>query len=556
MLLGVGIWACALPAWPVDSAEKTLPVSEIAIKGNQQIAENVILAAFPFKKGAVYPLSQLRKSARYIEASGFFKEVIIEAKETAKGVFVTIIVVENPKIGAVVFRGNTVFKESDLLETIQSKPGYIYNTSDARKDIQTLNAKYQDNGYFLAKIYSVEAPQTDGSPLIFNIGEGTLDTIIVSGNTKTQPHVILREFQLKPGMVITSAVLKEDLRRVYNLNFFAKVSPEILPGEKTNTYTIMVDVEEKLTTSLNFGGGFGQTSGAFGYVDLNADNFMGTGRQIFLRSQFGKSSTYQFKYNDPWALGPYKSLGVKLWYTAGDLPFLNQANNGHVDFRNERRTGAEVTVGLPINYQWRTSHSVKAEHVTVINQDAYNIKSYKLGLSYDSRNVWFNPSSGAFYDFTVEKAFKLSETDLYFTKYDLSLNQYIPTFEKQVLALRTLFGYIDGPDALRQANELYYVGGANTVRGFSDLDPFANGTKRLVFNIEYRYLFSDSFQGLVFFDLGYASNSFSSLLKLGNYRSGKGVGIRLFTPLGPLRLDVGNNDVGQTFVHFNIGQVF
>ena len=117
------------------------------------------------------------------------------------------------------------------------------------------------------------------------------------------------------------------------------------------------------------------------------------------------------------------------------------------------------------------------------------------------------------------------------------------------------------------STEWYQVGGANTVRGYEDRDPFAYGNKQILLNLEYRFLFTDMFQIVLFVDAGYAPNIKddngdiviygADPTRLINYKIGKGVGLRYNIPaLGPLRLDAGIDERGTIRIHFSVGHTF
>jgi len=99
------------------------------------------------------------------------------------------------------------------------------------------------------------------------------------------------------------------------------------------------------------------------------------------------------------------------------------------------------------------------------------------------------------------------------------------------------------------------VGGAETIRGFNVDREY--GKNMIVANVEYRHRFQKNFQGVAFVDYGGAYGgppdrtdwaSFDALL-------GYGLGIRVKTPLGPIRLDLGFSKDGSR-THFSIGQMF
>ena len=106
-------------------------------------------------------------------------------------------------------------------------------------------------------------------------------------------------------------------------------------------------------------------------------------------------------------------------------------------------------------------------------------------------------------------------------------------------------------------SQWYYVGGGTTVRGYSDLSPFAVGDTQLITSLEYRFLFTRTFQTILFVDAGHATSSTRDIFNIKSYKVGKGIGVRLnIPPLGPIRLDFGIDEIGESRIHFNIGHAF
>ncbi|HBS59994.1 MAG TPA: outer membrane protein assembly factor, partial [Firmicutes bacterium] len=93
------------------------------------------------------------------------------------------------------------------------------------------------------------------------------------------------------------------------------------------------------------------------------------------------------------------------------------------------------------------------------------------------------------------------------------------------------------------------VGGSNTLRGYEE-DQF-EGSKMLIGSAEYRFPLGNKIQGVGFVDAGQASDSFS----LSEVKSSVGLGVRINTPIGPLRLDYGVGEEGGK-LHFAIGSSF
>ena len=158
----------------------------------------------------------------------------------------------------------------------------------------------------------------------------------------------------------------------------------------------------------------------------------------------------------------------------------------------------------------------------------------------------------------LEQAAKFLGGTTKFTKLDLDLRRYIPVIAgdkigapaKLVAAGRLVLG--------RSINQLplfeqYYIGGSETVRGYNTEQQY--GDNQLYGNLELRYRFQQKVTGVLFADSGTAyGGRFSSGNDI-NLLSSVGLGVRLVTPIGPIRLDYGiGRDGGKT--SFGIGSTF
>jgi outer membrane protein insertion porin family len=535
-------------------------IKEIAITGNKLYSAELILNEITLKKGDAISPFRIRRTIKNLKDLGVFSEVTSSVKKVSGGKKITIHVVENPIVSKVLFAGRTIIPADILRETIYIKKDMPLNRRMLRRDILRINNIYHDKGYSQAKVYKTTTPKKSNDPLIFHISEGEISEIIITGNTRTKEYVILREMTTKPGMAWQDDRIKEDLRRVFNLNFFQDIQPEILPSEKKNAKILRLNIAERPTNAtFTFGGGYSPTMGFSIFSDLFWDNLLGTAQVIMLKGQFGRANTYQLKYHNPWMWDERKSLTVRTWLTDGQIGSVNPLQQGNILFQNERRRGLDLSVGWPTSYELRTSHKVTYEDVKLLDVDkGYKVQSYTFGLSYDTRDVWFNPSIGEYHTFSIEKGFKLFGSSLDFTRYDLGIRKFFPTFEKQALAARLECGYVTSPQIDDQdifRSQWYYVGGSTTVRGYDDMAPFSYGNKQIIANLEYRFLFNDMFQGVIFLDSGYASSG--TINDLSKFKIGKGVGLRINIPgLGPLRLDYGIDDLGVGRIHFNLGHTF
>jgi translocation and assembly module TamA len=131
---------------------------------------------------------------------------------------------------------------------------------------------------------------------------------------------------------------------------------------------------------------------------------------------------------------------------------------------------------------------------------------------------------------------------LYFDLNNIGLNK---TPGRSVLALRALAGLAAGASQFSlPPDQRFYAGGSGTIRGYryqavGPLFPNGNpvgGTAINAGTVEYRQRFGTNFGTAVFLDAGNVSNNLNPIG--GALKTGAGVGLRYYTPIGPIRLDV------------------
>jgi len=555
-------------------AEKKTPaiIADILIEGDYFVPKYKAYDEIDLEIGDPYRFEDIHFAQRALKDLGIYANVSFKTEETPKGYVIKFVVVERPIIGDVQFFGASAFTEEQLKNAIQSKYDEVENFSIIQEDIAALNDKYQQAGYIDCKVVKIEHPKYDGEPLKFYISEKLLTEVRITGNKMTKPYVITREMVSKLGQPIKSETLKEDIRRIYNLNYFSAVEPRFYEGPTLNSQILELDITEKRNGTFTFGGGYGAVSGFNVFTNFSWENFLGMGQLVAFNGEFGRASTYRFNYSNPWMWDERKSFALQLWSRNGGTEGFNPlAGNTGLNFRNEISNGVLFGFGFPGSYQLRTQHNFKFENVELTDLNRkYTIQSYNVIVSNDTRDFFANPRSGAYQSVSVDKAFPMTLSSIDYTRLDLDLRNFNEVLKDQVFATRALYGVLlsgqIGDEDLF-AREYYRVGGTNSVRGYDDFSPFAFGEQQFVLNMEYRFIMDNNFQWLFFLDAGYA-NKFvddqdptilrqTDILDFSKYRVGKGVGLRLTIPmLGAIRLDLGIDDRGNQRIHFNIGNSF
>jgi len=213
------------------------------------------------------------------------------------------------------------------------------------------------------------------------------------------------------------------------------------------------------------------------------------------------------------------------------------------------------------------------------DEDSHELLYFPLSASLDRSSNRLNPESGFRINALVEPYVGFPDAQRIFFKSSLEATHYLgfgdqsPVEDKQpldwVLATRLKVGMLWGESRDRVPADIrFYGGGGGSIRGypFQTVSPLAGddplgGRSLLEASVEIRRRISESLGLVAFLDGGSAFAAslpdFSADIKLG-----AGLGLRYFTPLGPLRLDVavpldrrkGLDDAYQ--IYLSIGQAF
>lgn len=189
------------------------------------------------------------------------------------------------------------------------------------------------------------------------------------------------------------------------------------------------------------------------------------------------------------------------------------------------------------------------------------LNSVSLGYTTDFRDSRYNATRGQFSRISTEIAGGFLGSDVSFQKLQLEHRRYYPVRHgTDVIALRALAGISFGDLPLFES---FSVGGANSLRGYEE-DRF-RGNRMFLGTVEYRHPVSDSLSVVGFLDVGDAyGGTFHTVMpgfvlsaedQSAKPHAAAGVGIRVKTPIGPLRLDFGWGSEGNQ-AHFSVGEAF
>ncbi len=594
------------PAEPTADkpAEPQVLVAEVKVtttKGKLGIPlEEKVYSAIRTRPGQTTTRSQLQQDINAVFATGYFADVKATPEDTPLGVRVTFDVSPNPTLEGVATEGATLLPEQVVTETFKNQVGQTLNFGELQRGVKTIEEWYAERGYVLAKVSDVQS-SPDGKVRL-TVTEGIIEDIRVKGNTRTRDFIVTREVGLKPGDVFNRNIIQRDLQRVYALNIFKDVSLDLAQGSgDAQKVVVNLKVEEKSTGSIAAGAGVNSAYGFFGTLSLQEQNFGGNNQKLSADVQGGgQLLLFNLGFTDPWLAGdPNRtSMSINLFNRQAFSYVFNGGGIGvgpNNETPRENRLGLGVVFGRPLNNEWRVSAGTRIETVQLRDylgrsyatdrgiQDAngnYIISPSPLTISgtgtdtllflqaaaiRDTRDNPTTPRNGSVLRISADQSLGLIGS-AWFTRPTVSYSQYIPVDVlpfgkgKQVVAFNSSVGTVFGE---LPPYEAFTLGGGNSVRGFFE-GSLATGRTYMINTVEFRTPVFDPVGAALFVDYGTDLSSAASVLGMPGINRGKpgaglgyGLGLRVQSPLGPLRIDYGINSIGlPSQVHFGLGEKF
>ncbi len=471
-------------------------------------------------------------------------------------IYITIKVVEGPrfKVGKVGVSGDLILPEPTLVSMVRISQNEFYSREIVRNDVLRLTDVYADEGYAYADIY----PRIDTDEenfkvdITYTIAKGKqvyFERINIGGNTKTRDKVIRRELRVYEQELYSGRRLKRGIRNLYRLDFFGNVEVDTVKGSADDKMILNIDVEEKSTGSFSFGGGYSTTEDYYMVTSIAQNNLFGRAQRLELRAQLGgRTNYYNLSFTEPWLFDIPLSAGFDIYNQIRDY-----------DDYEKDSVGGGIRLSYPVwdftrlyvTYVYdRSEVSNISETAAVSIQELEGLNttsSISTSLFYDSRDRLFNTSEGSYHRLTLQYAG--FGGNIAFTKYLAETGWYLPLFWGLTEFLHAEGGYVrENEGGILPDYERFYLGGMNSIRGFSYRDIFVldengdviGGDKFVQFNFEILIplLKDQGLVGVLFADAGNVYGEEQDF-DLADMRHAAGYGVRWYSPIGPIRLECG-----------------
>jgi outer membrane protein insertion porin family len=495
---------------------------------------------------------------------------------------VTFVIEPGPRVtvGRVDVVGDTVFAPGELGKDLPLRSGEPWTVQAARDGRRLLERRYARRGYLAADVVLVTERRQQVVDVTYRVTPGQqtrIGRILVGGLVQTRERVVRRELPFRPGDPFDPEAMVEAQRKLGDVAAFERVDVEPLRPAPAPFADVIVTVKERKPWHLDFGAGYTTFEGARVFVELGHDNVLGLGHSLTVRQRVSeRGDRSDLVYGVPWLLGTR-------WRGDGTV-FRERAEE--IGFELER-FGVAVGVQRPLlEEEIRGLHGALRYELSEVDRfdvdptlaaadvvaGRQRIATLTPLLTLDRRDAPLDPRRGSFHLLGARTGSRLLGGDTDFLKGQLETHWFLDLLPPTVLALSARLGLataLAGDESL-PIEERFFAGGATTVRGYRErrlgpLDATGNptgGNGLAVLNAEWRFPIWRWFGGTLFVDTG-AVTTEAADLGVDDFRSGVGGGLRVSTPVGPMRVDVGypldrieGEEDRELQLYFSIGHPF
>ncbi len=367
-------------------------------------ADKQLLRDFYLSRGYVDMRTTAVNGELTQERDGFFVSYNITEGQQFRFGEVSV-VSEIPNVDAATYRS-----------IVKVRPGVVYSPTVVEADIARMERQaIRDGVDFLRVEPQVTRNDRDLTlDVSYVLSRGPrvfVERIDIEGNTTTLDRVIRRQFDSVEGDPFNPREIRQAAERIRALNYFETAEVNAREGSSGEQVVVDVDVVEKPTGSLNFGGSFSNNDGFGLAISFAEENFLGRGQKLSLAvSTASDADRYGLTFVEPSLLGRDVALGITLDYAETNSSFSSYDTN---------RLLFQPSLSFPVSENGRMQLRYTAEEIEVLARDpaengltiADDIAagpqwSSALGyeFTYDTRRSGLDPTSGVLLQFSQDFA--------------------------------------------------------------------------------------------------------------------------------------------------------
>lgn len=401
--------------------------------------------------------------------------------------------------------------------------------------------------------------------------EAKLGTVNITGTERVDPQYAQWMTGITPGEPYDPDTLRRSKERLQRLGVFSSVSVvEDAAVGADGILPVTFNLSERKRRVVGGGASYSTLEGATLEAYWMHRNLFGHAESLRFDASVSRIDATDLGGINYAAATTFRRPGVFTPDT--DLTLQLGAKREFVDTYESRSVAAKAGVEHRFSDELKGSTALNVEYSSV--EDAYGTNEYMIlslpsSLDYDGRDNKLDPTRGVRGTLELEPFADLhGGTFALITQGSLSSYLALDDEDRMILAARGAAGsIIGGTGDDIPATRRFFLGGGGSVRGYEyrSIGPSIDGDvvggySFLEASLEFRVKVTDNIGIVPFVDAGAAYEDaipdFSEELKIG-----AGVGLRYYTPLGPLRFDVGvplnpGEDDAAVAFYVGLGQAF
>ncbi len=501
---------------------KAAKIKHINIVGNTVFTDEEILESFEsntsnftswYSKDDQYSQEKLtgdlEKLRSYYQDRGYI-DFEIESSQVSispdrKGVYITANVREGEiyDVSEINMTGEFPIDEASLKQLVILRPGDTFSRELLERSTENITALLSNIGFAFANVEPRPELDKESRTVKLNLfvepgNRVTVRRVVFNGNESTKDEVLRREMRQFEGGWFSQTLIDRSKLRLQRLPYMEEVNIETprVPGTEDQV-DVVVSVKERLAGQFSFGLGYSGTFGASTSLQVSQENFLGSGKRFDIglnRSSF--FTNFSLGFQNPYWSDDGISRGYNVFFRNTEQEEANLARFSTDSW------GGSMNFGIPLTEFGRLGLSIGVDDVElsafsssgeqIIDELQFydliatepdlfgrfspegSALTYRSQLSWtkDSRNRFFNPTSGGINRAGLEVALPGSTIEFY--KLNLTSKNYFPINRYLTLAVGGEIGYgdtygeSDNSDFGLPFFEHFYAGGVRSVRGFED----------------------------------------------------------------------------------------